>query len=144
MLPIDAALGLAMALLAAYLFSHVPALAGDGVGQKSARFETHANMLLVRVTLYRTAAPTIDAVEPLAEGRVTLTAAGPNGLELLDAGGNVVFSQSFAAYFVQGGEPPRVVDRVQMLFVAPYGEKIKRVRVTTPANGAAEAAVEGR
>lgn len=136
----DALLGLVVALLVGALVRQVlPAT--SGIARKGILFETHPEMLLVRVTLFANATPVIDSVELLTQGRVTMTRPGPYGLELLDADGRVLFSQGFDVVFVEPGEPPLPVDRVQQLFVAPWSAEVRRVRVSSPSHGVAEAEV---
>jgi hypothetical protein len=111
------------------------------VEQKSVPFETHPNMLLVRTTLHRERPPTIDRVEKLESGRVSVTAPGANTLQLLDASGNVLYCQSFDVRFARTTDPPEILDSLSLLFVVPYGDQVKRVRVTTP-NGSADFLLE--
>lgn len=138
----DVLVGIVLAVLVGFLFSRALATEGATVERKSTPFQTHANMLLVRVTLNRDKAPTIDRVEKLESGRVTVTTSGANKIELLDQSGSAVYSQTFEVLFLRVSDPPEVIESLPSLFVLPYDEKVRRVRVTTP-NGTAEYTLEG-
>jgi hypothetical protein len=138
---IDLAAGVLVALLAGLAFREVAGGQGATFEEKGEPFKTHANMLLVRATINRDTPPAIERVEKLAQGRVTQLLPGPNKVEVLDEAGNVLYSQSFGVRFLLTTDPPRDLESVTALFVLPYDEKVKSVRVTTE-KGAAEAPVE--
>jgi hypothetical protein len=137
----DALIGVAIALMAGFFLNLTLSTQATSVEEKSTPFATHANMLAIDLTLNRNQPPKLERATRLESGRVTLTTPGDNTLLLLDANGKTLYAQSFGADFMIASEPPVMLDSLPLIFVVPYTNQVRRVRLLTP-NGPAELAIE--
>ncbi len=105
-------------------------------------YETLPGGWLVRVRLFRDAAPQIEKVVSLKRFRLADLPAGENRVELLSDSGDVLFTQSFSASFLRG-EPPQPVDSQTLILTLPSVEGAREVAVITK-NGKASYALPAR
>lgn len=96
-----------------------------------APFVTLLGGLLVRVKFSRSDAPQIEKVIRLEQARITVFPNGRNDhIEILNKGGQVLYSQSFLVEYLDG-DPPKPVDSKTVIFVLPLMEGAIKIVVTT-------------
>lgn len=119
--------------IAAFLLSYAFAEMAPPLQEKSQPLQTHPEMLLVQCAFYPEDSPTIEEIEYLEQGRITLVAAeGDYAIELLDQEGQVLYRQRFDILFMSMGDPPVLADQVDKTFVVPYNKEVTSVRLVTP------------
>lgn len=95
-------------------------------------FVTLGNVLMVSALVRREGAPEITAITPLDIGRLTVTTPGDSLLDVQDTEGISLYRLSFQPRFLGGGEPPRQLDEVTLIFVVPLEPGAARIVLTTP------------
>lgn len=128
---------LLVGLLVGYLLNLALTPVESEIERKSRPFTTQSGMLAVSLLLHRDAPPEIVAVQPLAEGRVSVTQPGDYALSLQDKRGRTLYMLPFRATFLLPGEPPQVTDEIRLIFVIPTVQDAARIVVTGP-QGSAE------
>lgn len=128
---------LLVGLLVGYLLNLALAPVETEIERKSRPFTTQSGMLAVSLVLHRDAPPEIVAVQPLAEGRVSVAQPGDYTLSLQDKRGRTLYALPFRATFLLPGEPPRPTDEIHLILVVPAGEDVARLAVAGP-QGSAE------
>lgn len=112
------------------------------IERKSRPFTTQSDMLAVTILLHRNAVPEVIQVQPLSEGRVTVTPPGEYSLALQDAQGQTLYSLSFRVTFVMPGDPPIATDDVRRIFVAPFSQDVSAVIISGPEGSAVQKLTE--
>lgn len=105
--------------------------ADDGVPEEITPFTTQADMLAVTVRVHQEQPPEIVAVDPLAQGRLTVTQAGPYLLTTTNRAGDVLHELAFRAAFSPPGLEGHTFDSVELLFVVS-GRDVARLTVSGP------------
>lgn len=108
------------------------------VERKSQPFTTQADMLAVTVLLHRNSAPEIIQVQPLPEGRVSVTPPGDYILALQDAQGGILYALDFRATFLTPGDPPRPTNDVRRTLVVPFSQEVNAVVISGPEGSAVQ------
>ncbi|GEM_PF-5656236 len=118
-LQVQILLSVIVALLSGYLLEGVAVLAQTAVEPPAATpqpFETRLDMLLVKLRFFRSAAPEVVSVEPLAEGRLTVTQGGDCTILLQDEQGRPVYTLAVAPIFVRTeGGTREMVERILVI-----------------------------
>jgi len=134
-LPNQIALGLMVALVAGYLFQINPAMGGNQLDSEATQtpgpFVTLPGVWALRVKLHRNAAPEVENLLKLPEGRLTPSQSGDSSIYILDRSGNQRYELSFQPHFVMG-EPQQSVDDITLIFVLPDIEGADRINLVTP------------
>lgn len=98
-------------------------------------FVTLPGVWMARVTVNRGAAPVIERVTALEQGRITAASEGENLAEVLDLQKQVMYSVPFKVSF-QVGEPPQQLEAVTLVLMLPKLEGEKYIRIQTAAGEA--------
>lgn len=118
-LQVQILLSVIVALLSGYLLEGAAVLAQTAVETPAATpqpFETRQDMLSVRLRFFRSAAPEVVSVEPLAEGRLTVTQGGDCTVMLQDEQGRPVYTLAVAPIFVRTeGGTREMVERILVI-----------------------------
>lgn len=119
-------IGLAVSLLLTLALAPLePELEG-----RSAPFITQSNMLAVTVVVYPDAPPEIQHVQPLAEGRISVTQPGGYTLSLQNEQDEMLHSLSFRATFTIPGLGR--LEENRLIFVVPHIEAATQIVVVGP------------
>ena len=134
-------IGLALGFVFQPVTGSVPAVTGTpimtatGPGSPAtpspAPFVTLPGGWLAPVAFSRQAAPQMVKVIHLDQARLTAFPSGENRIQILNAAGRVLYSQSFRVDFLVG-DPAQVVDEKTMIFVLHALEGASQVVVQTP------------
>lgn len=119
-LQVQILLSVIVALLSGYLLEGAAALAQPAAETPAATpppFETRLDMLSIRLRFFRSAAPEVVSVEPLAEGRLTVTQGGDSIVELQDEKGTPLYTLAVSPIFVRTEGGSR--ETVEMFVVLP-------------------------
>lgn len=118
-LQVQILLSVIVALLSGYLLEGAAVLAQPAVETPAATpkpFETQLDMLSVKLRFFRSAAPEVVSVEPLAQGRLTVTQGGDCAVILQDEQGSPVYTLAVAPIFVRTeGGTREMVEQMLML-----------------------------
>ena len=135
-LRVQVALGLVLGIVIGYLFSgsapEVAAVPNPPTATPSPQaFTTLTGVWMVSARFSPSAAPVVDEVTNLSEGRITVFAPGENVLRVLDAQGDTLYEQTFELRFLSG-EPPHPVEELQQIFILPAIEGGRTLLILTP------------
>jgi len=126
---------LIVALALSLLLAQILAPLNPQPGDKLAPFTTRSEMLAVTVAVYPEAPPEILAVQPLDEGRLSVTQPGEYTLSLENEQGESLYSLSFRATFNIPGLGR--LEENRLIFVLPHGESAKQLVIAGPPGSAA-------
>ncbi|MDP1614592.1 MAG: hypothetical protein Q8L68_02235 [Methylococcales bacterium] len=139
-LPVQWSLTLLMGLFLGYAFqpaaevaipiSETPASTEAALTLSPAPFVTLPGGLLVRVNFFRDEAPQFVKIIYLDQARLTVFPHGDDRIEILNANGQVLYSQSFLIEYLEG-DPPRPVNSKTVIFVLPSMQGAVEVVITT-------------
>lgn len=132
-LQVQILLSVIVALLSGYLLGGTMAWAQPETETPAATplpFETRLDMLSVKLRLFRSAAPEVVSVEPLAQGRLTVTQGGDCAVSLQDEQGSPVYTLAVAPIFVRTEGGTR--EMVEQMLVLPNPASARWLMVSCP------------
>lgn len=94
-------------------------------------FVTLTGVWMVRVVVYRDAAPEIVKVAKLSQGRLTISQLGDSYLRVLDEAGIILYELAFQPHFHVADAPIEVDDNTYF-FIIPSIENAHLIQVITP------------
>ncbi len=96
-----------------------------------APYITLPGVWMVRIQFFLDSPPKILKATYLQQGRITPFDQGDYQIEILSAGGDVLFTGNFVINFLQG-DPPRAADNVTTILMIPAIDQATQFRLKTP------------
>lgn len=115
------------------LLLHLTIGGGDSEWERKAQpFTTQNDMLAVSVVLHRDRAPEIVEVQPLPQGRPTVTQPGEYRLMVENSQGHSLYEMPFKVSFTMPGIHSASFDEMRFQLVIPSGPDAARLVVEGP------------